>query len=299
MENYYANGKLLLTGEYLILDGAIGLALPTKLGQSLTVKDNYVSNLEWKSLDHENKIWFQHNYQNLNNPVEKPIAERLRNILLEAQKINPYFLKNLNQDITTKLEFPKDWGLGTSSTLIYLIAQWAKIDPFDLLFKTFGGSGYDIACAEIGSPLFYALQEKKPFFQKITFNPPFQKNLYFVYLDKKQNSRSGIQHYRKKSNGIQKEIEEITTISYMIQQARNLQIFEALLMQHETIIASIIQLPTVQHLYFSDYWGSVKSLGAWGGDFVLATSNQPYEKTKKYFNEKGFEVFLKYEELIL
>ena len=55
----------------------------------------------------------------------------------------------------------------------------------------------------------------------------------------------------------------------------------------------------VQSIYFSDYWGLVKSLGAWGGDFVLATSNRNFTETKKYFNEKGFNVFLKYEDLIL
>ncbi len=167
-----------------------------------------------------------------------------------------------------------------------------------MLFKTFGGSGYDIACAEIGSPLFYSLQEKKPFYQKITFNPPFKKNLYFIYLEKKQNSRASIQHYREKSNSIQKEIQDVTMLSYIIQQEKSLQIFEALLMQHEAIISSLIQLPKIQQLYFSDYWGVVKSLGAWGGDFVLATSNRSYKETKEYFNEKGFKVFFRYEELI-
>jgi len=42
----------------------------------------------------------------------------------------------------------------------------------------------------------------------------------------------------------------------------------------------------------------VKSLGAWGGDFVLVTSNRPEEETRNYFNEKGLEVFLRYDEII-
>ena len=33
--NFYSPGKLMLTGEYLVLDGASSLALPTMLGQSL------------------------------------------------------------------------------------------------------------------------------------------------------------------------------------------------------------------------------------------------------------------------
>ena len=30
IKNYYSNGKLLLSGEYAILDGAEGWAIPTK-----------------------------------------------------------------------------------------------------------------------------------------------------------------------------------------------------------------------------------------------------------------------------
>ena len=38
MDAFYSHGKLLLTGEYLVLDGALALAVPCKLGQSLTVR---------------------------------------------------------------------------------------------------------------------------------------------------------------------------------------------------------------------------------------------------------------------
>ena len=31
---FYSNGKLLITGEYVILDGALSLAVPSLLGQS-------------------------------------------------------------------------------------------------------------------------------------------------------------------------------------------------------------------------------------------------------------------------
>jgi hypothetical protein len=52
----------------------------------------------------------------------------------------------MGYNITTHLNFPKKWGLGTSSTLINNIAQWLQIDAFTLLNNSFGGSGYDIAC---------------------------------------------------------------------------------------------------------------------------------------------------------
>lgn len=298
---YYANGKLLLTGEYLVLDGALALALPTKLGQSLTVEQTTESNLVWESLDSKSYAWFQHSYSHLNQKIENnPVAERLRTILLQAKKQNPQFLHNLGYKITTKLTFPTNWGLGTSSTLIHLIAQWAKCDPFELLFEAFGGSGYDIACAGANSPLSYQLQQNlKPVFFPVNFNPSFKNQLYFIYLDKKQDSKKGIAHYKEKGKGTNSKIQKISTLSTELIHISELKNFEKVLKEHENIIAEIIGLEKVQSAYFNDYWGVVKSLGAWGGDFVLATSNRNYEETKKYFNEKGFNVFLKYEDLIL
>ena len=38
MSRFYSHGKFLLTGEYLVLKGALALALPLKLGQSMTVE---------------------------------------------------------------------------------------------------------------------------------------------------------------------------------------------------------------------------------------------------------------------
>ena len=49
--SYTANGKLLLTSEYFILDGAKGLALPTKYHQKLVLQPIQSEILEWKSYD--------------------------------------------------------------------------------------------------------------------------------------------------------------------------------------------------------------------------------------------------------
>jgi len=58
MRKFYSNGKLLLTGEYVVLDGAKALALPTKKGQSLLVEINDSKKISWNSFDcHKNK-WF-------------------------------------------------------------------------------------------------------------------------------------------------------------------------------------------------------------------------------------------------
>ena len=53
------NGKLLITGEYLVLDGALALALPVSLGQSLefTYSEEARDTLVWKSLNNQGKEW--------------------------------------------------------------------------------------------------------------------------------------------------------------------------------------------------------------------------------------------------
>ena len=54
---YHSHGKLLITGEYAVLDGALSLALPTAKGQSLqaTISDN---DLVWKAFDADQQLWF-------------------------------------------------------------------------------------------------------------------------------------------------------------------------------------------------------------------------------------------------
>jgi len=48
----------LLTGEYAVLDGAKALALPTKYGQKMTVKNSRGSDLVWICYDEQGEKWF-------------------------------------------------------------------------------------------------------------------------------------------------------------------------------------------------------------------------------------------------
>ncbi len=63
--------------------------------------------------------------------------------------------------------------------------------------------------------------------------------------------------------------------------------------QHEGIKENHIGIETIKKKYFSDYKSSIKSLGAWGGDFVMATRND-----KNYFFEKGYNTIFSFKELI-
>lgn len=309
MTNYYSNGKLLLTGEYLVLEGAKSLAVPTKFGQDLVVETIKEPQLIWGSFSPNGNCWFEAvfevskfrlvscTYTSDTQGNSEVIAETLLEILQEARGLNPNFLNSKHGYIVkTTLTFPRNWGLGSSSTLINSIASWAKVDPFKLLWNSFKGSGYDIACAQNNAPIFYQIKDKKPMVHQVAFNPTFKENLFFVHLNAKQDSKEGIAKFRESNQNTEKEIEMISAISDRFLEATSLEDFDTLIVEHERIISSIIKLKPVKERLFPDYFGEIKSLGAWGGDFILATGNS---STPDYFKNRGFETILSYSEMVL
>jgi len=306
-QKLYASGKLLLTSEYFILDGAQALALPTKFGQTLEIKQLNAQSespkLEWYAYDANDKMWlsavFDLNDFTIISSSDDHI-DNLQKILQQARYLNPDFLRSGNDFcVDTHLEFNRSWGLGSSSTLIYMIAQWANICPFELLDKTLGGSGYDIACAGVQKPILYSYNNGKADWQEINFDSDFKENLYFVYLNKKQSTEEAVKYYKSLENNRSDIIEKINEITQAILHTKTLKDFDKYIDRHEEIIADELAFPRIQEKFFSDYWGKVKSLGAWGGDFILVTSSKSFEETKKYFSQRGFDTILKYREIIL
>ena len=303
MTTFKSNGKLLITGEYVVLDGAKALALPTQFGQELIVEKNNSDSLHWKSYDHKGVLWFEDSFRVNSDDIktaseqELTTASRLIQILKSAQKLNPEFLKSAQGfTVTTHLDFDRHWGLGTSSTLINNISNWAKVDAYDLLAETFGGSGYDIACAKHDTPITYQLSTSgKPIVETVNFTPEFQSQLYFVYLNQKQNSRDGITAYKALAKVNASIIDAINQITEQMVACTSISKFEELITSHEAIISELIQQPTVKSKWFNDYEGSIKSLGAWGGDFVLVTSA---DDPSAYFRSKGFETIIPFNQMI-
>ena len=301
-KTFYSNGKLLITAEYLVLDGARALALPTKFGQNLTVENGKEHQIVWKSFDSDGTIWFETTIlfsEIINNSNQENASERttLIKILHEAYKKNSNFIKfSEGYIVETRLTFPKIWGLGTSSTLISNIAQWLQIDAFELLNNSFGGSGYDIACAQNNTAILYHLENHKPIVKPIVFKPKCAENLYFVYLNQKQNSKSAIAAYYKKNKNLTHEIEIINQITADIIENNDIEFFTKLLQLHEKTMSTVLKMPTVKSNLFSDFEGEIKSLGAWGGDFVMVVSKG---NPTNYFKEKGFFVVVPYSEMII
>ena len=295
---------MLLTGEYFVLDGAKALALPVRFGQSLHVRESPGSEIVWNSHDHTGEVWFSAKFDLLDFKATKTtdpaISDPLTQILKAACRLNSDFLSKWKKyRVDTFLEFDRHWGLGSSSTLISCLAQWADANPYLLLFNTLGGSGYDVACANAEGPILYQLGEEELHIQHVDFEPSFKNQLYVVYLGQKQDSGAARKHYyqhRSQSNGA---LQQISDLSEQILEATTLAAFEKALIEHETIIARSLNLQPVKETRFADYWGAVKSLGAWGGDFVLATSASSAQETRAYFQNKGLATIFTFDELLL
>ena len=319
MQKFYSHGKLLLTGEYVVLDGALALAVPTRFGQSLTINPIDETKLIWKSFDEKGKVWFEGSFTFDENSssfvfdcaqtdkIRNDVSDRLLQILNTAKQLNPDFLSdNKGFEITTELEFPNFWGLGTSSTLINNIANWAKVDAYKLLKLTFGGSGYDIACAQHESAITYQLERpfdcaqgdtiKEREVNDVKFNPIFSDNLFFIHLNKKQDSRKGIAKYEANKRDIEASISEINSLTNQIIKCDSLNEFETLITSHETIISKLIKQQPIKNDLFPDYKGAIKSLGAWGGDFILVTGTL---RDMGYFKNKGYDTILSFDEMVL
>ena len=296
MHKFYSHGKLLLTAEYAVLDGAKALALPTKLGQSLEVKTIEQPKIKWKSFDHQNNLWFETNLTvtNFNPSTNTETAQRLAQIFRAIFDLNPKAFVSTGLEFSSHLKFPQNWGLGSSSTLVNNLAQWANVDAFALLENTFGGSGYDIACAQNAQPIVYQRQNSTPLIKIVDFDPPFKDQLFFVHRNQKQNSREAIARYNTLKTTQTLDFSALNAITEALLVATTLEEFEVLISKHENLVGALIQHPPLKTTHFADYPGAVKSLGAWGGDFFLATRSNT-----QYFKDKGYNTILAFGEILL
>ncbi len=293
-----------MTGEYAVLHGAKAVAFPLSKGQKMLVRNARGSDLVWEALDENGDVWFDAQISLYDfsavKTSDQEIADRLQKILKSAVRLNSEFLSTWSGfKVETQLEFPLNWGLGSSSTLLSLVGDWAYINPFFLHFEVSNGSGYDIACAKADRPIMYQVKNDEIQYSEFGFSPKFTKNLYFVYLNVKQNTESEVKQNADKFKGNTKAIDRISEISKTISTNKSFVKFLELIKEHEEIISKVIGKKTVQEERFGNFNGVVKSLGAWGGDFVLAASNEGEDYVKKYFKKNGYHTIEKFDDFVL
>ena len=297
MDTYYSCGKLLLTSEYLVLRGAVAFALPTKKGQRLNVMPILGHEIKWTSKDSDGNIWFSAllDLDELRclSASDEVMGNRISSLLTEARKLNPEFLDEAFE-VETVLEFPRDWGLGSSSTLVNNVAQWADIDTHVLLESTFGGSGYDVAVAKAARPILYQLKNGRPIIKEIDFSPSYSDKLFFIHLGRKQDSSEEVTRFEELEISTD-DIERSSALTQSMLAAENLEDFEDVVIEHDVFMAELLGKTSAQST-FPDYHDAVKFLGAWGGDFMLATG---FEDQMEYFRSKGYTTIVPYSEMIL
>ena len=301
MKKFRSNGKLFLVGEYIVMDGPKAFALPTKFGQCLVIDDSLIETncIEWKATEHDDSLWFEAKLAldslDIISASDDKLANSIQFILKQAKILNPnFFTSNKGFHCITKLDYPQEWGLGSSSTLIDLISQWLDINPFELNQLTFKTSGYDIACAHHNQPILYSNQPEI-IVEELDLNWNFKDQLYFVYLNQKQDTQAVVgNHYKNKPKDWQL-IKELSDLVIQATKVENLSDLELILEEYQDRLGSFMQIPQPKELYFSDYKGTIKSLGAWGGDFVLVSYREGMEE---YFKSKGYTTIIPFTDMI-
>ncbi|WP_341905307.1 GYDIA family GHMP kinase [Fluviicola taffensis] len=291
IRTYKASGKLMLFGEYLVLNGSDCLAFPLKFGQTLSVTKS--DEIIWESHS-KHGIWFSASLSDdftILDTNNEEVAAILRQLFLVIRSEKPDL--DFNQKFKIEANFELNWGLGSSSTLISLLGQWSGVETRKLLEASFGGSGYDVACATANAPILYANGKIK---KEVHLPESITDKLLFIYLGNKQNSREEIKRFKKKEVA-QHQIETMNAMISNALQTDKIEVFEQQLNLSEELISSIIGTIQLKQRFFADYPYSIKSLGAWGGDFFMATYRD-LKTAKNYFEENGYDILFTYQEFI-
>lgn len=297
-KHFEASGKLMITGEYLVLDGAKAWAVPTRFGQSLTPLHSPGAGLKWQSLDLNGNVWFQALWDGsgkLLNQTDIDVAETLHRLLTTARSMgaSPFNGWNIRMDT----DFPAEWGLGSSSSLVATIAMWLQVDPYQLFDRCLTGSGYDVAVAFTNHSLIYTVdREKNRTITPVHHTPDFSDQLFFCYSGNKQKSSSEVVRYELIDSDIRlNAIPELDRVTDAMLNAETLNDFQSSMEQHEGIVGTVLGRDPLKSKW-KNLTGMVKSLGAWGGDFFLLATDDMGDLNK--LKDRGIEHVFPWKEIL-
>jgi mevalonate kinase len=295
-QQFAAAGKLLFFGEYLVLRGSKCLSFPLKYQQTLTVSSQQHHEIHWTCLDENAACWLDIHFSSSLEIIQSSdeekakIAQRLLQLICEK---NPT-LKCAGLNLEFRLNFNRMYGFGTSSTLLSLLSQWSGVDAYYLLEHSFGGSGYDLATALSRQPIVYTMRDKT--LQNVQLSPSISNQLLFIYLGAKQSSANEIANFKNKITTVE-HINEMNAIVEKAIVCSTIEEWEKLMTASEQLLSTVLAIAPIQQRLFSDYPHSIKSLGAWGGDFIMASTRNK-EEALAYFKNKGYTTIFSFDELI-
>lgn len=289
--SFFARGKLLLTSEYVVLDGVPALAIPTVLGQRLEVSETKGSSVvHWTAVDFDGRVWLEGDLERADSAwmAADETLEPVAQLMNAAEKIGQRPFPG--GQVRTQLEFPTTYGWGSSSSLISLVAQWQGIDALPLHFATQNGSGYDTVCATANGPLWYrktGAQSAEWHATSLDHWP--HDSLYLVHLGSKQKSAADVVRYRTLTPGLL-ELKDMEHAAHALYEAATFSDWGQAARVHEARMATLLGRTPVSEAALKGYPHACKSLGAWGGDFVLV---QVADDTDlQWFKDQGFSTVL-------
>ena len=90
------------------------------------------------------------------------------------------------------------------------------------------------------------------------------------------------------------QIDRFNFLTDAFLQSKSLLELEDVIEEHESLLAEHLGLTKVKHELFGELHGQVKSLGGWGGDFVLVTR---LRSSEQWLKQKGFTTVFPFTEL--
>lgn len=296
MDSIFSAGKIILMGEYAVLHGSDALCLPLATGQMLTVRPSEGNLIHWK-WKYRQHILADFSLFCDTLDINQPSTGDFQWGQKLIQLIRQYRADFLTTGFTLEFEnyFPPEWGLGSSSATISSLCRMADVNPFIINATLTGGSGADIAATTAPGWFLYRKTNNNPLTWPLPFNFPHADNSYFVYTGKKQATQS---HVKEISNSIKaEEIDWLQTNIPLYKFLSSSTVPEAMkcVSDHEQIISVAIQMDPAANR-FRDFPGSIKSLGAWGGDYLLAVTQQDEAFVRSYFHQKELNTVFNWKE---
>lgn len=303
MNTFHAHGKLLVSAEYMVLFGSRALAIPLQLGQSLRrIRSEHPRVFSWRAIYSE-KTWFNATMDpgslRILSSSDSDKAEWLRSLIRASIELMPSFQEDLFRwDVETHLDFSPQWGLGSSSTVTALVAEWAEVNPLDLHFMVSEGSGYDVACAIADGPIQYQIRDNAPHYQHVPFLPSFSPQIFFAWLGSKQPTSAHLREMKGRFQPGYEEIHRFSRITDAMIDAEDLSTFRGLMEEHEDALASLLEMEKISESRLHGIPGTVKSLGAWGGDFVMIASDADEKDLFNYLHERDIRIIYRYNDIV-
>ena len=255
----------MLCGEYAVTVGVEALAIPVVPGQWMFVWEfdspGGGDRLIWEAKEKNGNTWMNESFA---LPLETMPAEaeksserdRSREVLhsMLCMVAEGFWKKGKSYRIETQLEFERSSGLGSSSTMVANFARFAGLDAQIVQQKVFGGSGYDVAVAELGKGLVFWKNGEVANWDKWSLSSDLTNKWKIVFLGKKQNSRSALSDVKAKLTAMKNDdflMHQLQQVCAAVKLANQVPMLEAGLEMWQAILAMSLELETpYQHFKF-------------------------------------------------